>query len=82
MDVTWLRGVVAILLLAAAMGVAGRKLLLVYRLIRLGGGPVPLTPAAPRLRGFVTRVLAEADAGGFTIDEVIGALRAYRQQGG
>src|SRR2546425_5180688 len=35
-----------------------------------------------RLRGFVTRVLAEADAVGFTIDEVIDALRAYRQKGG
>jgi GntR family transcriptional regulator len=35
-----------------------------------------------RLRGFVTRVLAEADAVGLTIDEVIEALRAYRQKGG
>ena len=35
-----------------------------------------------RLRGFVTRVLAGADAVGFTIDEVIEALRAYRQKGG
>jgi GntR family transcriptional regulator len=35
-----------------------------------------------RVRGFVTRVLAEADAAGLTIDEVIQALRVYRQQGG
>jgi len=35
-----------------------------------------------RLRGFVMRVLAEADAAGFTIDEVMAALRAYRQKGG
>jgi len=35
-----------------------------------------------RLRGFVTRVLAEADAAGFTIDEVMAALRAYQQKGG
>ena len=35
-----------------------------------------------RLRGFVTRVLAEADAVGFTIDDLIGALHAYRQKGG
>ena len=35
-----------------------------------------------RLRGFLTRVLAEADAVGFTLDEVIEALRAYRQKGG
>ncbi len=33
-----------------------------------------------RLRAFVTRVLADADAAGFTADDVIGALRA--QQGG
>jgi GntR family transcriptional regulator len=35
-----------------------------------------------RLRGFVTRMLAEADAVGFTIDEVMVALRAYQQKGG
>ncbi len=35
-----------------------------------------------RLRGFVTRVLAQADAVGFTVDEVIGALRGYQRQGG
>ena len=35
-----------------------------------------------RLRGFVMRVLAEADAAGFTIDEVMAALRAYQQKGG
>src|SRR5437870_3467707 len=34
------------------------------------------------LRGFVTRALAEADRAGFTIDDVIAALRAYRQKGG
>jgi hypothetical protein len=28
------------------------------------------------------RVLAEADAAGFTIDEVMTALRAYQQKGG
>lgn len=33
-----------------------------------------------RLRAFATRVLADADASGFTIDDVIDALRAY--QGG
>src|SRR5438093_12836733 len=33
-----------------------------------------------RLRSFVTRVLAEADAAGFSIDELMGTLRAYRQQ--
>jgi GntR family transcriptional regulator len=34
-----------------------------------------------RLRAFVTRVLADADAAGFTIDEVIAALGADRQGG-
>jgi GntR family transcriptional regulator len=34
-----------------------------------------------RLRAFVTRVLADADAAGFTIDDVIAALRAQRQGG-
>jgi GntR family transcriptional regulator len=31
-----------------------------------------------RLRAFVTRVLADADAAGFTKDDVIAALRAHR----
>jgi GntR family transcriptional regulator len=34
-----------------------------------------------RLRAFVTRVLADADAAGLTIDDVIAALRAQRQGG-
>jgi len=33
-----------------------------------------------RLRAFVTRVLADADAAGFTLNDVMGALRA-RQKG-
>ena len=31
-----------------------------------------------RLRAFATRVLADADAAGFTLDEVITALRAHK----
>jgi GntR family transcriptional regulator len=31
-----------------------------------------------RLRTFVTRVLADADAAGFTVDEVVAALQAHR----
>jgi GntR family transcriptional regulator len=31
-----------------------------------------------RLRAFVTRVLADADAAGFALDEVIAALRAHK----
>jgi GntR family transcriptional regulator len=34
-----------------------------------------------RLRAFVTRILADAEATGFTIDDVIAALRAHRQGG-
>ena len=34
-----------------------------------------------RLRAFVTRVLADADAAGFTIEDVIAGLRAHRQGG-
>jgi GntR family transcriptional regulator len=34
-----------------------------------------------RLRAFVTRVLADADAAGFTMGDVMAALRAHRQGG-
>src|SRR5437867_12700402 len=35
-----------------------------------------------RLRAFVTRVLADADAAGCAVDDVIAGLRAQRQGGG
>jgi GntR family transcriptional regulator len=35
-----------------------------------------------RLRAFATRVLADAEAVGFTIEDVIAALRAHREGGG
>ena len=35
-----------------------------------------------RLRAFVTRLLADADAGGFTADDVITALAEHARQGG
>ncbi len=35
-----------------------------------------------RLRAFVTRVLADTDAAGFTVDDLVAALRAYRKGGG
>ena len=38
----------------------------------------PASEHARRLRAFATRVLSEADAHGFTADEVITALRAHR----
>jgi GntR family transcriptional regulator len=34
-----------------------------------------------RLRAFATRVLADADASGFSIEELVAALHAYRQGG-
>jgi len=33
-----------------------------------------------RLRAFITRILADADRSGFTIDDLIAALRAYRPE--
>jgi GntR family transcriptional regulator len=33
-----------------------------------------------RLRAFVTRMLADADAAGFTLDDVVGALSAQRPE--
>jgi GntR family transcriptional regulator len=34
-----------------------------------------------RLRAFITRVLSDADAAGFTIDDVLAALNAHQQGG-
>lgn len=34
-----------------------------------------------RLKAFVTRVLADADAAGISIDELLGALQAHRAKG-
>jgi GntR family transcriptional regulator len=34
-----------------------------------------------RLHAFATRVLAEADRAGFTVDDLVAALRAHRQGG-
>jgi len=34
-----------------------------------------------RLRAFVTRVLADADAAGFTVDDVVSALTMHRPTG-
>ncbi len=56
MPISWLRGATALLLLGIAGGVAARKLLLVYRLIRLGTGPVPLTGIGTRLRDLAVQV--------------------------
>jgi GntR family transcriptional regulator len=41
----------------------------------------PAGEKARKLRGFVTRILADADRGGFTIDEVIDALSEHRTEG-
>jgi GntR family transcriptional regulator len=34
-----------------------------------------------RLRAFITRLLADADAAGFTVDDVVAALRTHRKGG-
>jgi Fe-S oxidoreductase len=57
METTWLRGAVALALLAVSAAVAGRKLLAVYRLIRLGGGPVPIADWRVRVRDLAQQVL-------------------------
>ena len=41
----------------------------------------PAGEKARKLRAFVTRVLADADRGGFTIDEVVDALSEHRTEG-
>ena len=41
----------------------------------------PPAEHAKRLRAFATRVLSDATADGFSIDEVMGAIRAYRKEG-
>ncbi|HEY6101893.1 MAG TPA: (Fe-S)-binding protein [bacterium] len=56
MEITWLRGAVVLALLVAALWIAARKLWLVYRLIRLGSGPVPLAGIGVRLRDLVVQV--------------------------
>ena len=35
-----------------------------------------------RLRAFATRLLADAGRSGFTVDDLIGALKAHRNEGG
>jgi len=50
----------------------------------VSAGRVEARPAgekARKLRGFVTRILADADRGGFTIDEVVAALGEHRTEG-
>src|SRR5574341_681018 len=56
MDITWLRGAVVLGLLVLALGIASRKLWRVYRLIRLGSGPVPLAGIGARVRDLVVQV--------------------------
>jgi GntR family transcriptional regulator len=41
----------------------------------------PTQERAKRLRAFVTRVLADAEAAGFTIGDVLGELATHRQKG-
>ena len=50
----------------------------------IGASPSHARPPAEhakRLRAFATRVLADATDDGFSIDEVMGAIRAYRKEG-
>lgn len=60
MEITLWRGLGVLLLLAVSAALAGRKLWLVYRLIRLGGGPVPLASIPVRARHLLTQVAGHA----------------------
>lgn len=60
MDLTLLRGLAVLALFVLAAGIASRKVIRVYRLIRLGSGPVPLAPVAHRLRHLLTQVVGHA----------------------
>ena len=57
MDLHWLRAAGVLVLFSVAGTVAARKLLRIYRLIRLGTGPVPVERLGPRLRDLVVQVL-------------------------
>ena len=57
MSITLLRGAIVLLMLTVAAGVSARKLWRVYRLIRLGDGPVPLQPIGRRLSHLVIEVI-------------------------
>jgi Fe-S oxidoreductase len=55
--ITWWRALVVLPLLAAAVWIFARKMALIYRLIRVGGGPVPLAPWREGLAGLAVQVL-------------------------
>jgi len=55
--VTWWRALVVVPLLLAAVSIFARKIFLIYRLIRLGTGPVPLAPLPVRLQDLILQVL-------------------------
>ncbi len=57
MDLSWSRALVVLPLMIASGGIFAAKLLRVYRLIRLGGGPVPLERPGVRLRDLLGQVL-------------------------
>ena len=57
MPVTWWRALVVVPLLLAAVAIFARKIFLIYRLIRLGTGPVPLAPLPVRLQDLILQVL-------------------------
>ncbi len=53
----WWRALIVIPLLLISGGIFAAKLHRVYRLIRLGGGPVPLQPIGTRIRDVLVQVL-------------------------
>lgn len=57
MALPWWRALIVVPLLIASVGIFAVKLHRVYRMIRLGSGPVPLQPLAARLREVLVQVL-------------------------
>ncbi|MGQ0551505.1 MAG: heterodisulfide reductase-related iron-sulfur binding cluster [Armatimonadota bacterium] len=57
MALPWWRAAIAVPLLIASVGIFAAKLLHIYRLIRLGGGPVPLQPLSVGVRDLLVQVL-------------------------
>lgn len=57
MALPWWRALIVVPLLVASVGIFAVKLHGIYRMIRLGGGPVPLQPLSVRLRDVLVQVL-------------------------
>ncbi len=57
MALPWWRALIAVPLLIVSLGIFAVQLYRIYRMIRIGGGPVPLQPLGARLREVLVQVL-------------------------